>query len=426
MDYRELILANLDNPRELESLYRKDPPSFTRAFDALYDENHPSPILEVWFHRLHFAPEKESSAPTKGARELILVIALSLLAGTATRILLEEINWELLPAINPVNTLFPVSLALITYFLLESRPNIRLFAAIAAAFAVAVAYTNIVYIEHLPHVETSSSIMLSIYHLPPFLWVLLGLAYMGDDFMDRSKRVEYLRYSGEMLINTFIILMGGVVLTLLTLQLFRVIGADITEFYMENVVVFGTVASPIVATYLTRIRSRISRNLAPVLANVFSPLVLVTLTAYLIAFVAMHKSPYTNRDYLLTFNVWLLGVLALATFAVSERQASDPRLPSDYVTFSLVLVALMIDAIALSAIVFRLSAWGLTPNRTAVLGMNVIVFMNLLGVAREYLRFFRGKVHADSIKLSIAGYLPVYALWTAFVTFGFPIIFQFK
>lgn len=427
MNYEQLILSNLDSPRELESLYRKDPSRFAQAFDALYARSEPSPVMEVWFHRLHFNPEKGSPAPPRRWQELALVVLLSLAAGTATRILLEIIgDWDKVPSINPINLLFPVSVALMVYFLLENRPNMRLVFSIALAFAIAVIYVNIIYVVHRLNVEQSSSIMLSIFHLPLFLWVLLGLAYTGQNPMDRYRRVEYLRYSGEMLINTSIILLGGIVLTMLTFQLFQAIEVDISEFYMKNIAVFGAVASPIVGTYLTRILSKISRNLAPILANVFSPLVLATLTAYLVTLIVMRKNPYADRNYLLMLNIWLVGILALAAFTASERQASDPRLPSDYVAFLLVLVALVVDSIALSAILFRLSAWGLTPNRAAVLGMNVIVFVNLLGIAREYLKFFKGTVHADSIKLSIAGYLPVYAFWAAFVTFGFPIVFQFK
>jgi hypothetical protein len=38
----------------------------------------------------------------------------------------------------------------------------------------------------------------------------------------------------------------------------------------------------------------------------------------------------------------------------------------------------------------------------------------------------RGKVGVEDVEKSIAVFLPVYFIWTAFVSFGFPLLFQMK
>jgi hypothetical protein len=56
-----------------------------------------------------------------------------------------------------------------------------------------------------------------------------------------------------------------------------------------------------------------------------------------------------------------------------------------------VVSALLVDALALAAIVARISNFGFTPNRVAALGENVIFFVNLAWSAWLYARFLRGR-----------------------------------
>jgi hypothetical protein len=83
-----------------------------------------------------------------------------------------------------------------------------------------------------------------------------------------------------------------------------------------------------------------------------------------------------------------------------------------------------INLIALSAIFYRLSEYGITPNRIAVLGSNILIFANLILIMIDLYKVnFRNSV-IEKVELTISGYLPVYAVWTIIVTFGFPAIFR--
>jgi hypothetical protein len=79
--------------------------------------------------------------------------------------------------------------------------------------------------------------------------------------------------------------------------------------------------------------------------------------------------------------------------------------------------------VALSAIVFRLSSYGITPNRLAVLGVNILIWANLIWIMLSYMRFLQNKTGPSTIQDAVTKYLPVYGLWAAFVTFTFPLIF---
>ena len=93
------------------------------------------------------------------------------------------------------------------------------------------------------------------------------------------------------------------------------------------------------------------------------------------------------------------------------------------ILFALSIVTLVVDLIALSAIIYRLGEFGFTPNRTAVLGSNLLIFGNLVLIMIDLFKVaFKGK-ELKTVEHTIAGYLPVYMVWVILVTVGFPLIF---
>ncbi|MCY1527073.1 hypothetical protein D9M68_621270 [compost metagenome] len=90
------------------------------------------------------------------------------------------------------------------------------------------------------------------------------------------------------------------------------------------------------------------------------------------------------------------------------------------------MVTIIVNGIALSAIIFRIAEWGITPNRAAILGSNVLVLINLLWVSWKFFKVVKHQEETGSIGKAIVTYLPVYMLWAFIVTFLFPIIFNFK
>ena len=149
------------------------------------------------------------------------------------------------------------------------------------------------------------------------------------------------------------------------------------------------------------------------------------LTCYLVAIAYAGKDPYSDREFLLLFNLLLLGVMALIFFAVIETVEEKKVGLMSWVLVSLSLITLLVNGIALSAIAFRISEWGITPNRLAVLGVNLLMLVHLILVSIQLIRTVRGKSKLQEVGLTLVRYLPIYLLWTAIVTFGFPVLFSF-
>jgi hypothetical protein len=118
--------------------------------------------------------------------------------------------------------------------------------------------------------------------------------------------------------------------------------------------------------------------------------------------------------------------MALIFFSVAESSRTFKHKAEIWILTLLSIVTIIINSIALSAILFRIFEWGISPNRAAVLGGNIIILVNLLLVTVQLIRTLAKKNSITSVGNVITRYLPVYFIWAAVVTFLFPFLFWFK
>ncbi len=414
---KDMILENLDAPERLEQLYRRDKANFERAFNELYPEISGNPIAEAWNVRINFVDEKQSRAST--GRELIFVIIASLIAIIIAK--LPDI-FAIEPDIYyPRNICFIVFPALAAYFAWKnSLPNKTLI------LIYSITLFSLLFINLLPQNEKTQTFILSCIHLPVILWTLLGVSFTGGEFRQSKARLAYLRYNGDLIVMTTLILMAGAILSGITVSLFDLIDMNIKQFYMKNIALSGLASAPIVATYIIRNNQQIVSKISPIIAKIFSPLVLVMVTAYLIAMIVTGKDPYNDREFLLIFNLLLIGVMAIIFFTVAEATGLGVGRSQMLILFLLSLATIIVNAIALSAIIFRISEWGISPNKIAVLAANSLILINLLIVAYRLFGSLRDISKVETVGDAIAKYIPVYAAWAAIVVFVFPFVFGFK
>lgn len=408
------ILAHIDQPAQLERLYRKDKSGFKKAFNELYPEIKDNTLVGYWNERLNFT----SDEILWGTRnDLVFVIIASLIAGTIAKLpALFSINEDFFYQRNIGFIVFP---ALMVYFAWKNKlPTPKV------AFLAGVTLVGLIFINLLPNVKHSDTLILSCAHLALFLWAALGIAFVGGVQNDSEKRLGFLKYNGDLVVMTTLILIAGGLMSALTIGLFSLIGYNIAEIYMQNVAVFGAAAAPIVGTYLTQTNPQLVGKVSPVIAKIFSPLVLVMLIVYIIAIMYSGKNPYNNREFLLIFNALLVGVMALIFFSIAGTSTKSRTEMG--ILLALSIVTIVVNGIALSAIVFRISEWGMTPNRAAVLGGNILILVHLVLVAGKMLKYMLKETELNTVGKTIAWYLPVYCLWTIIVTFIFPFIFGFK
>jgi len=410
------ILNNLDNPRQLEKLYREDASSFKKEFNHIYPGHQDNTSLAFWNERLNY----ETTKPTWGSKaELVIVIVFALLAALIASIpKITGINNEMFFTRNISFIVFPL---LSAYFIWKQKLAFKQYLFPLMSFIIAAIYINL-----LPSNKESSSIMLAFIHLPLFLWTMFGYSFLGEHIKSSQSRISFLRYNGDLFVMSGILLLSTILFSAITVNLFQLIDISIEKFYTQNILIWGLAAIPIVATYLIQTNVQLINKVSPIIAKIFTPLVFINLFIYLLAMVYTKKYPYQDRNLLLLFNVLLMGVMALILFSIAEAGKSAKNKFSLIVLFGLSALTIIVNSIALSAIVYRINEFGFSPNRIAVLGGNLLIFINLVQVSYKlFLTSFKnGSI--EEIEKTIAGYLPIYAIWTGLITFLIPLLFQFK
>jgi hypothetical protein len=410
------ILHNLDNPKQLEKLYREDASSFKKEFNQIYPGQQDNPSLAFWNERLNY----EATKPPWGSKtELVIVIVFALLAGLIASIPnITGIDNEKFLFRNISFIVFPL---LSAYFIWKQKLAFKQYLFPLLAFIIAVVYINL-----LPTNKESRSIMLAFIHLPIFLWTIFGYSFLGEHIKSSQSRIGFLRYNGDLLVMSGILVLSTIIFSAITVNLFDLIGINIEIFYFQNIMIWGIAAIPIVATYLIQTNAQLINKVSPVIAKIFTPLVFINLFIYLSAMAYTKKYPYQDRNLLLLFNVLLIGVMALILFSIAEAGKAAKNKFSLLILFGLSALTIIVNGIALSAIVYRINEFGFSANRIAVLGGNLLIFINLALVCYKlFLTSFKnGSI--EEIEETIAGYLPVYAIWTGLITFLIPLLFQFK
>ncbi len=413
---KEGIIQNLDHPKQLELLYRKDKALFQSAFYEVYPEIMESRTAQIWNERLSY---QQAEISWGGKNEFLIVAIASFIAGCIAKFpqwtnLKEDFFFQR----NIGFVIFPM---LMFYFSWKQKLPIRkLFLPVLSVLFSAF------FINYLPDNEKSNSILLACIHLPIFLWVILGYTFVGGDLMGSEKKINYLRYNGDFVVITAVIMLSGFLFSAITIGLFKLIGLNIENFYAQNVAIWGAAAIPVVSTYLVQNNPHLVNKISPVIAKIFTPIVFFTLLIFLSAIAYTGKNIYDDRNFLLIFNAMLIGVMAIILFSLSEVTKSKSSKIQLLFLFGLSLLTIIANGLALSAIVFRLTEFGITPNRIAVLGANLLIFINLILVAHKLYLIARGKATVQKAEAVIALFIPIYGIWAALVTLGLPLLFNFK
>jgi hypothetical protein len=243
-----------------------------------------------------------------------------------------------------------------------------------------------------PLADKSQSVVVTSIHLPIALWLVVGLAYVGDDWRSFRRRMDFIRFTGEWFIYFVLMALGGGVLSAFLFNTFKAIGIVPEEFISHWLLPCGATAAVVVAGWLVEAKQSVVENIAPVIL----------------------------------FDLLLVVVLGLLLYSLSARDPLAPPGPFDKLQLALVVSALAIDVLVLLEITGRITdEYGSTPNRAAALGENVILLVNLAWSAWLLLTFIRRRTPFAALERWQTGYLPVYAAWAWIVVLVFPPLFSY-
>jgi len=306
------------------------------------------------------------------------------------------------------------------YFARQRQLDTRQWVLTAAPFVLAALVANL-----YPWGEDSDTEAIVALHLPVVLWFVVAYPYMGGTIKSHERRMDFVRFTGEWFIYYVLIALGGGVLMGLTAGVFEPTGVDVDRI-AEWVLPSGAAGAVIVAAWLVESKQRVVENMAPVLTMLFTPLFAVMLTCAAVVYAVTGFGDAFDRDLVSVFDALLVVVLGLVLYGMSARDpATSSREWMDGIQLVAVLSALVLDLIVLGAMIARIGDLGFTPNRTAVLGLNLVLLVNLAGAAWLSARFLARRSTFHRVERWQTTYLPVFALWAATVLVILPPLFAF-
>ncbi|MCA5893086.1 permease prefix domain 1-containing protein [Isoptericola sp. NEAU-Y5] len=375
---------------------------------------------ERLWKQLVLVPEGDLGTERTGPRwrELGVVLALALGAGLTVKGGIAVLGPDSMALLR--NSSLLVLPFLGAYFAWKRRLPVRGVVVLVAVFALLAVVLN-----GFPFVPGGSTEVLAALHAPVVLWVLVGVAYVGGRWRSHDGRMDFVRFTGELVVYYALLALGGGVLTVLAGALFALVGTDLEPVLEAWIFPLCVPGALIVAAWLVEAKKDVVENIAPVLTRVFTPLTILLLVSVLPLLAGAGGLTDVDRELLILMDAILVLVLCLLLYSISARDPLAPPGLFDVLQVVLVVAAIVVDGVMLAAMLTRIAEFGVSPNKVAALGLNLVLFAHLLRAAWLGLGFVRRRVPFGAVERWQTGYLPAYGLWAAVVVVAFPLVFRF-
>ncbi|MBC8195551.1 MAG: hypothetical protein ISR43_01010 [Acidimicrobiia bacterium] len=299
----------------------------------------------------------------------------------------------------------------------------RLYMSLALVFAVGAAFTNA-----YPFESSGSTTALVAIHMPVALWAVVGVAHSGVPTPTQAQRLAFVRFTGEWFIRYALLALGGMVLMGLAAGAFT--AAGLSDDTLESMLTgwllpCGAMGAVVVAAWMAEEGQGATTILAPTLARVFTPLFTVFLAALLVTVTVSGEGIGSDREVLILFDLVLVVVLGLVLYTTSARGPGERPTLLDRLSAVLITCAVGVDTVALVGIARRIGDHGLSPNRTAALGLNLLLLVNLVWSLVLLAGFLLRRRPFGALEVWQARFLPAFPAWAVLVVVAFPPAFGF-
>lgn len=409
---KEQILNSIENPAKLEELYLENKKEFQRVFFEVYPTINTQIVAQVWYERL----KKKAAEKTTISINWAQFIALVVLVGTAVQ-LPNIVGLE--PDVYYAKYLAIIQFVGLSIYFLTQNNEQKLF-----KFGIPAGFGLLAFIITLLNQgKVNDLFILSAIHLGGVGVGLFGLAYLGKGWSLSEYRVNLLKFVGDLIIISGLLLLCTGICSALTINLFESIHFPIGDFYGKHIIGWLLAPIPLVGVYLLQTNTQLVSKISPIIAKIFSPIALVMLSAFLVVYLSNGQTKIQDREFLLLFNGILITVLALIFFSVANKSAATTNSFTNYVLCLLGIVAILVNVVAFNAIIERIIAYGFSPNRLAVVGSNLLILIHLLSTTIQFVGVLFYHQPFQRVERAVVQFLPFYVIWFLFVGLGFSLVF---
>ena len=375
------------DPSERESLYRRNPDAFRKAWEQETGEGQSIDLRAAWEARFEIDMPSDAPLLQQSTRPFRFPIAASLFIAVILlfpywRTGTFDLEWAV-----P----YLATLAFGPFLLYYGWGHVR-FLALSASMAVLLAlfwfgledWLLLDVLESgvdkgldvgITRQMAAQSGRLMLLHWPILLFGLTASIWVSKT--PGMERVDFIHHAIQVAIHCAIIVATGFALTGLTYMLIDVLlGFEYTEELMTHLMTWGASGALVFGHAVWRSHPTALDRILPLIARIFIPLFCLLEVGFLSVYVGKGLAILSHdRETLFIMNLLLLAVLILvilhAAFETIQSRFNQILL---YAIVSLGVVAGLIGIVAIAS---RLWEFGLTPNRLVVFISNILLIGTL-------------------------------------------------
>ncbi|MCB9117618.1 MAG: hypothetical protein KIT77_06340 [Caldilinea sp.] len=439
MTYLDRIRTSAD-PEALEQAYRSavksgEDAAFTGAVESAYAETPDNVLLGAWHYRLAY----ELAQPARRAIPWLAAIVLAAANGlifwwlSAEQYMIRVDGGGHVPALlivwAPIGAVFVMAL-LVAGGLHRPKLALLLGAIVVALGAYPLWARTLIGDTTLQRHYLDQMIP----HLALLAWSTVGI-FLLRGRADTPNRFAFLIKSLEIFIMAGLFAIAGGIFTAITAGLFEALAVTLPDLVLRLIVFGGVGLIPVLAVAViydpgaAPAEQSFDEGLSKVIATlmrVLLPLTLIVLVVYLGFIPFRFWEPFQNRDVLIIYNAMLFAVIALLVGATPIRPETLAPALRVWLRRGLIAVALLatvVSVYALAAIGYRTWEGGITLNRLAIIGWNVINIGILVGLLARQVKA-DGRTWATSMQAAYGVGMPLYVAWALFVVLAMPWLFR--
>lgn len=420
------------DPSERESLYRRNPDAFRKAWEQETSEGRSTDLRAAWEARFEIDMPSDAPLLEQSTRPFRFPIAVSLFIAVILLIPYWRTGTFDLEWAVP----YLATLAFGPFLLYYGWGHVR-FLALSASMAGLLAlfwfgFEDWLLLDVLEsgvdkgldvgiaRQMAAQSGRLMLLHWPILLFGLTASIWVSKT--PGMQRVDFIHHAIQVAIHCAIIVVTGFALTGLTYMLIDVLlGFEYTEELMTHLMTWGASGALVFGHAVWRSHPTALDRILPLIARIFIPLFCLLEVGFLSVYVGKGLAILSHdRETLFIMNLLLLAVLILvilhAAFETVQSRFNQILL---YAIVSLGVVAGLIGIVAIAS---RLWEFGLTPNRLVVFISNILL-IGTLGSLLWSMARNPSKDSTQTVRLSLNQSLPIFIAWAAVVTFLFPLLF---
>ena len=420
------------DPSERESLYRRNPDAFRKAWEQETSEGRSTDLRAAWEARFEIDMPSDAPLLEQSTRPFRFPIAASLFIAVILLIPYWRTGTFDLEWAVP----YLATLAFGPFLLYYGWGHVR-FLALSASMAGLLAlfwfgledWLLLDVLESgvdkgldvgIARQMSAQSGRLMLLHWPILLFGLTASIWVSKT--PGMQRVDFIHHAIQVAIHCAIIVVTGFALTGLTYMLIDVLlGFEYTEELMTHLMTWGASGALVFGHAVWRSHPTALDRILPLIARIFIPLFCLLEVGFLSVYVGKGLAILSHdRETLFIMNLLLLAVLILvilhAAFETIQSRFNQILL------YAIVSLGVLAGLIGIVAIASRLWEFGLTPNRLVVVISNILL-IGTLGSLLWSMARNPSKDSTQTVRLSLNQSLPIFIAWAAVVTFLFPLLF---